>query len=128
MVMGKWMSRSDQKHVSSGGLYFHQDPREDGRAEMDKMWWVWWVIELAPKCVEHLDGGVMHDTCLLIFHHGTFPRHLNYKVFTSGHIPLFTFSFSFSFSFLFVCLFVFSEFVGFFTSWYNYSQDGGIMQ
>ena len=40
--MWKWMSRDDQKNVSSGGLHFDQDPEEDGRGEMNKMWWVCW--------------------------------------------------------------------------------------
>jgi hypothetical protein len=39
--MGKWISRGDQKHVSSGGLHVYQDPKEDGRGEVDKMWWPW---------------------------------------------------------------------------------------
>ena len=36
------MSRGEHKNVSGGGLYSYQDPKEDGRAEMNKMWQVWW--------------------------------------------------------------------------------------
>ena len=59
---------------------------------MDKRWLVWWVMECAPKYIENLDGGIMHDAFLPSFHHGTYPRHLNCQVFTSGRI-FFNFNF-----------------------------------
>ena len=49
-----------------------------------RMRYVWWVMESAPKCVDNLDGGIMHDACLPSFHHGTYPWCLNFQVFTSG--------------------------------------------
>ena len=52
--------------------------------ETDKMEMVGWVMEHSPKCIENLDGGIMHDACLQSFHHGTCPRRLNCQVFTSG--------------------------------------------
>ena len=54
-------------------------------ATRDKIQLVWWVMEHAPKCVEHMDGEITHDACLPSFYHGTCPRLLNCQVFTSGH-------------------------------------------
>ena len=63
------------------------------------MRWVGWVMESAPKCVEHLDGGITHETCLPSFYHGTYPRRLNCQVFTSGRFCNFFFLTFFFFDF-----------------------------
>ena len=43
-------------------------------------------MELAPKSIEQLNGGITHDACLPSFHHGTCPRHLNSQVVTRGRL------------------------------------------